>query len=126
MSSKLGDRFGSKLALGLLMLGASSKLDLTAEQRMKLEAVGKTLVDINKAHQAERAKHLDEIKREILSDRLNSAKIRSLIWLRHRFINENFDHVFGKVAEFHASLMPEQKRKAVALLEKFTRYWVHD
>jgi len=65
MSSKLGDRFGSKLALGLLMLGASSKLDLTAEQRMKLEALKETLVDINKAHQAERVKHLDEIKRQI-------------------------------------------------------------
>ena len=126
MSSKLGDRFGSKLALGLLMLGASSKLDLTAEQRMKLEALKETLVDINKAHQAERVKHLDEIKRQILSDGLNSAKIRSLILLRQRFVNENFDSVFGMVAEFHASLMPEQKRKAVALLEKFTRYWVHD
>ena len=122
MFGKLGDRFGSKLALGLLMLGASSKLDLTAEQRIKLEAVKDTLVAINNAHQVERAKHLDEIKREILSDRLNSAKIKSLIWLTH----ENFDHVFGKVAEFHASLMSEQKRKAVELLEKVTRHWVHD
>ena len=126
MSGKLRDRCGSKFALGLLMLGASSKLDLTGEQRIKLEAIKDTLVTINKAHQAERAKHLDEIKREILSDGLNSAKIRSLIWLRQRFINENFDNVFGKVAEFHASLMPEQKRKALELLEKVTRHWVHD
>ena len=126
MSSKLGDRFGSKLAIGLLMLGASSELDLTAEQRIKLEALKETLVDINKAHQAERAKHLDEIKREILSDHLDSAKMRSLMWLRQRFINENFDNVFSKVAEFHASLMPEQKRKAVELLEKFFRHWVHE
>lgn len=101
----------------------SRKLDLTPEQRAKFEAAQTAFEDARKAGAAERAKDLEVVKQQILSDKLDASVARSLIKAREAKIEASFDAVFAKVADFHASLTAEQKKEASEMLEKFADKW---
>jgi Spy/CpxP family protein refolding chaperone len=99
----------------------SKKLELTADQKTKLESVKQAYLDVWTAHKDDRAKRLDEVKQMILSDRLDAAKVKSLMGERRKIEDDNFDPVFAKLAEFHASLTPQQKGKIAAFLDKVAK-----
>lgn len=96
----------------------SRKLDLTAEQKTKLEAVKQAYLDVWTAHKADRTKRLEDVKQMILSDRLDPAKVKALMAERRKVEDDNFDPIFAKLAEFHASLTAQQKGKIAAFLDK--------
>lgn len=100
----------------------SKKLDLNEDQRGKLDAVKTEVLGIMKAHQADRAKNFEEIKQLVLSERLDPARVKALMAERQKLIDENYDRVFAKVSDFHASLKPEQKKEAVEMMEKFAEH----
>lgn len=102
------------------------KLDLNDEQKAKLDAVKQAFLDTRKAHEGDRKKHFEEVKQMILSDKLDANKVKALMQERHKAMEQGFDPVFSKVQEFHASLSPEQKKKAVELMDKFSSHWNGD
>lgn len=101
----------------------SRELDLNDAQEAKLETVKQAFLENMKQHKGERSQSLDKVKQMISGDRLEAAQVKSLMAQRQKMMDESFDKVFGKVADFHASLTPEQKKKAVELIEKFESKW---
>lgn len=101
----------------------SSKLDLTEEQKSKLDAVKAAVLDLHKEHQADRTQHLEELKAWIMSEKLEVTRVKALMAQRQKAMDQNVDRVFGKVSEFHSSLSTEQKKKAVELIDKFASHW---
>ncbi len=101
----------------------SSELDLTTEQKAKLDAVKLGALELRKAHEAERAQHLKEVKDLILSEKLEKTKVKGLMAQRQKAMDEGVNQLFDKVAAFHASLTAEQKAKAVGMIEKFQKHW---
>lgn len=103
----------------------SRQLDLTDVQKAKLEEVKKLVLEIRAKKVGDRDAHFKVAKEQILSAKLDRSVIRKAIQDRQADFDKDFDPVFDKVAEFHASLTPEQKTKAVELIEKFHSHWGH-
>lgn len=101
----------------------SSKLDLNETQRAKLEDAKKAFVAARERARGDREKDVATLKALILSERVEASQVRPLIDKHKQVFDQNFNDVFAKVAEFHASLTPEQKQKAVELIDKFGRHW---
>jgi Spy/CpxP family protein refolding chaperone len=100
----------------------TSKLDLNGEQEAKLRAVKEAYLDARKRHSATQREAREEIKQIVLSDALDAKRIRELMKKRNAIVDQEFDGVFGKVADFHASLTPDQRKEAVRWMEKFDSY----
>ncbi|HEX4925569.1 MAG TPA: Spy/CpxP family protein refolding chaperone [Bdellovibrionales bacterium] len=101
----------------------SRKLDLTEAQRAKLEDVKRAFLSARSKARAGRQQDLDTVKGLILSEKIEAAPVRALVDKHKQVFDENFNDVFAKAADFHASLTPEQKKEAVALIEKFSSHW---
>lgn len=101
----------------------SSQLDLNAAQKTKLEAVKQAILDLHKSHQADRTQLVDGLKQAILADHLEAKKVKAIMAQRQKLMNENFDAVFPKIADFHDSLTPAQKKKAATWVEKIAHHW---
>ena len=121
-------RFGRRFiaGLGLIKLCCAQvnrELGLLDDQKAKLDDVKVTLLNIKKTHEADREKHLSDVKQLILSDKLDAAKVKALMAERQKMVDANFDTVFAKVSAFHASLTPEQKKKAAEFIDKISKEW---
>ena len=97
----------------------SAKLDLTPDQKGKLEEVRKAFEAAHKSGEADRKSEFEAVKAQILGPKLDAAFAKDLIKKREAKIDQNFDPVFTKIQEFHASLSDRQKKIAVESLEKF-------
>jgi protein CpxP len=94
-------------------------LDLNQEQMTKLEAVKQeVLAARSKLTKAEQPL-FDDVMAQIQADRLDQAKVIQLFERRQELQRQIAPQVVAKIAEFHASLMPEQKAKAVERLRHF-------
>jgi Spy/CpxP family protein refolding chaperone len=94
-------------------------LDLDQQQTAKLEAVKQEMLaaraKLSKEHQA----LLDDAVAQIQAERLDQAKVLQLLERRQELHRQVAPQVVAKIAEFHASLTPEQKAKAVEHLRRF-------
>jgi protein CpxP len=104
----------------------SSKLDLNDQQKAKLDEVKTAILDARKQHAADRVQGKEELKKLVLSDKLDAAQTKALLERRHQSMESNFDPIFAKVQAFHASLTPEQKQKAADVIDKFASHWSED
>jgi Spy/CpxP family protein refolding chaperone len=93
----------------------ATKLDLTEEQRVKLDAVkAETLRARERVH----GRHLwDEAMAQINEARLDETKLLALFDEHQRRQREAAPAILAKMAEFHGSLTPAQKEKAKEALE---------
>ncbi len=98
----------------------SYDLDLNDAQKAKLNIVKQAYLDMRKANEEDRKKQLEEVKQLILSDKVDTAKVKTLMAERQKINAKAFDSVFPKVVEFHSALDDTQKKKAVQMLEKFS------
>ena len=126
LSTLAACHFGPEKRASWITSKISGELDLNNDQKAKLENVKRAFLDVRKSHQAEQKKHLDEMKQIILADKLDSAKIKSLMAQRDKTMMQDLDVVFGKMSDFHSSLTAEQKKKAVEMLENFASKWNTD
>lgn len=101
----------------------SRELDLTDDQKSKLEALKQTLLELRKSHEGEGAQHRDQVREMILAEHLDSKKAKSLISEREKWIDEGFDKVFTKLSALHDSLTAEQRKKAAECFERYSRHW---
>jgi Spy/CpxP family protein refolding chaperone len=97
----------------------TKKLDLTDEQQVKLSAVKDAFLEAKKRNADATRESKEEIKQIILAEKLESSRVQSLMKKRQAIVDAEFNGVFVKVADFHASLTAEQRKDAVYLLEKF-------
>ncbi len=99
----------------------SSHLELTEPQKMALGEVKGELLRARKALKQDHQVIFDELLTEIKGERMDQTKVVGLIEQHQAQLVKVAPPVVAKVAEFHASLTPEQKDKAVERLE-----WLRD
>jgi Spy/CpxP family protein refolding chaperone len=100
-----------------------SELDLTATQKTKLLSLRDEILATHRSHHAERAESVVEAKKIIMADRLDIAKVKGLMAARQKIADDDFNKLFERIAEFHAMLSLEQKKKAADWLEQFSKDW---
>lgn len=109
----------------------SGKLDLTAEQKQKLDDLANTVKEQIKLVKEERRAHShDDIKALIEAPTLDGERARALFDQRKVEISARADAIYAavypKFAAFHASLNDEQRKKAAEWMEKHHKRWNTD
>lgn len=96
----------------------TTRLDLTDTQQNKLAEVKDEILKVREKNKGERLKIINELKSMVLSDQLDSMKAKRVFMRKQRLMRKEFDPVFDKIKEFHATLTDEQKEKIVNRLEE--------
>ena len=101
-------------------------LDLDDQQKAKLMAVRDEMVAARAESQPERKAIMEELIAQVQSDRLDQAKLARLFEQHQAGQTRLMQRVLPKLAEWHATLRPEQKAEAVEHLRKWMdRYGDH-
>lgn len=95
----------------------SNKLDLTEAQTSQLNGIRDEIHQKAREMRQDREKMHREFSRLILSDSIDSAALKADAKEKHARIGESIDSGIERLAEFHATLTPEQKNNLAALLE---------
>ena len=94
-------------------------LDLSGDQRAHLDDIKKEfLAKAKEMHARKEAMHA-EFKAELLKEQIDQQRMKELIAQKREHMTEIIDLAVVRLAEFHATLTPEQKEKLVAKLEYF-------
>jgi periplasmic protein CpxP/Spy len=108
-----------------VMKRITKQLDLNDQQVSKLEAVKQEVLAARSRLANEQQKLFDEVIAQVQADRLDQTKVFQLLERRQELQRQAAPPVVEKVAEFHASLTPEQKAKAVEHLRHFREKMGH-
>lgn len=101
-------------------------LDLDEQQKAKLVAVKNEAMAIRAESEKERKATMEEVITQVQSDRLDQAKLAHLFEQHQAGQTRLMQHLLPKLAEWHATLRPEQKAEAVEHLRKWMeRYGDH-
>ncbi len=104
----------------------SDRLDLTPEQKDKLEVVKEALVESRDSLRQERADTIEQIIAEVEKPEMNEDRIMAMIEERKSKIDVIAPRMVGPVIEFHKSLDDEQREKIVNLLNTMRDWgWGH-
>jgi len=102
------------------MTGKIAKhLDLDEQQKAKLAAVKDEMMAARAESQKERKATMEEVIAQVQSDRLDQAKLTRLFEQHQAGQTRLMQRVLPKVAEWHATLRPEQRAEAVEHLRKW-------
>ena len=99
-------------------------LDLTEQQRGKLDEVKNEILQARRAMRDERQAMLNEVITQVGSDRINQESMLDLFDQHYALMRQAGPQVIAKVSELHATLTPEQKAEAVERLAWFKEKWV--
>jgi periplasmic protein CpxP/Spy len=97
----------------------ASKLDLTDEQKTKLNAIKDEIVAKFKE---ERGKHKGTREQAVAlwkQDTVNRADVEKLFAEREEHMKTMRPFIIDKLIEFHGMLTPEQRAKAAGIMEEF-------
>lgn len=101
-------------------------LDLDDQQKAKLMVVRDEMVAARAESQQEHKVIMEEVIAQVQSDRLDQAKLAQLMEQHQAEQRRLMQRVLPKVADWHATLRPEQKAEAVEHLRKWMdRYGDH-
>ena len=101
-------------------------LDLDDQQKAKLAVVKDEVMAARAESQQEHRAIMEEVLAQVQSDRLDQAKLTQLMDRHQAEQKRLVQRVLPKVAEWHATLRPEQKAEAVEHLRKWMeRYGEH-
>jgi len=104
----------------------SDKLDLSDDQRQKLEAVKDVLIEGRRELHDEREKTIGQIIAEVQKPQMDPGRIMDLIDERKARFDTLAPRLVGPIVEFHKSLSDEQRGKIVNLLETIRDWgWGH-
>ncbi len=96
----------------------ASELNLDEAQKAKLSEVAKAILEQRKSHKAQMDATFVTVTDEILKPELDRKVVEQVFEDHHKTMKQDLDIVFVKVQEFHRSLKPEQKSKAVERLKE--------
>ena len=94
-------------------------LDLDDQQKAKLMAVRDELMAARAESQQEHKAIMEDVVAQVQSDRLDQAKLTQLMDRHQAEQKRVMQRVLPKVAEWHATLRPEQKAEAVEHIRKW-------
>lgn len=97
----------------------AKELKLDEQQKAKLAVVKDELLAARSESKKERRAMMDEVIAQVQSDRLDQAKVTQLFEQHQAGQTRMMQRVLPKVADWHASLRPEQKAEAVEHLRKW-------
>lgn len=99
----------------------AESLDLTeAQQRMANSYKDEILAKIKTKHSEKKEIH-QELKHQLSSDTIDTVRVKTLIAEHRAGMDDVIDLAVDRIAEFHATLSPEQREKLVSKLEKFEK-----
>jgi periplasmic protein CpxP/Spy len=94
-------------------------LDLDDQQKAKLMAVRDEILAARAESKKERRAMMEEVIAQVQGERLDQAKVTQLFEQHQAGQTRMMQRVLPKVADWHASLRPEQKAEAVEHLRKW-------
>lgn len=100
-----------------------SELDLNSEQNAKLQDLKNAMLEAIKNQSQNKGVLKTDIKNLILSSQLEESAVKATIQKKRDSMETVFAAVYPKLAAFHDSLTPEQKKKAAECFEKFSDRW---
>lgn len=109
------------------MTGKIAKhLDLDDQQKAKLAVVKDEVIAARAESQQEHRAIMEDVIAQVQSDRLDQSKVAQLFERHQAGQTRLMQRVLPKVAEWHATLRPDQKAEAVEHLRKWMdRYGDH-
>lgn len=110
MSGKMVERIGDKL-------------DLDAEQKLKLDAVAAEMAAQRKAFRGDSANPRDDLKALIAGDRFDRARAQALLEQKTAAVQQQGPKVLTAFADFYDSLTPEQQQQVRERLDKRRGGW---
>jgi len=119
---------GGHRGLDFMVDYMTEALDLTADQEAMANAFKDEILAKAKEMHADKKQMHDEIKTQLSSEVIDTDRVKALM-IEHRTGMETvMDLAVDRIAEFHATLSPEQRTKLLNKLEKFEkrhhREWV--
>lgn len=105
MRSKMIERIGDKL-------------DLNAEQKIKLDAVAAEMEAQRKAFRGDNANPRDDFKALIAGDRFDRSKAQALLEQKTAAVQQQGPKVLTALADFYDSLTPAQQQQVRERLDK--------
>ncbi len=107
----------------------SSKLNLNDSQKTQLSSIKNELMRKGLEMRAEHERVHKDISAQIMSDRIDVDEVKTLIKKKHARFEDLIDTAVDRLAEFHATLTPEQKEQLVAWMEthrqRKLKHWHH-
>lgn len=97
----------------------SDKLDLTDAQKAEFRKLADQATADFKALQASRKDLANEVEKQMLSEKADTTAIKKIAADQNTKRQELTNQWIERVAEFHAKLQPEQKKKALKLMQNF-------
>jgi periplasmic protein CpxP/Spy len=97
----------------------SKDLELNEQQQAKLAAVKDAFLVARGQMRTEHDALFDEALAMVQSDQLDQAKVLQLVERHQALQRQAAPSVVAKLTDFHASLSPEQRAKAVEQLKRF-------
>lgn len=96
-----------------------SKLDLSDQQRQKLDDLAQTVLEQFKVQKEKREANQGKVKDLLLSDKIEPTEIVTMVNQHREGLNQVLPEVAEKASVFHASLTLDQKNKLVKMMDKF-------
>lgn len=97
----------------------AKELELDAPQKAKLASAKDEFLAARAAAQQEHRALMETLLAQVQSDRLDQAKLARLFEQHQALQRQTLDRVLPKMAEWHASLTPEQKAEAVEHIRRW-------
>ena len=119
---------GHQRGAAFMMDYMAEALDLTVAQQTMANTYKDEILTMVKTKHSEKKKMHDELKTQLSSDTIDTVRVKTLIAEHRAGMDDVIDLAVDRIAEFHATLSPEQREKLVEKLEKFEkkhqREWV--
>jgi protein CpxP len=101
----------------------SSKLDLSAEQKQKLNVLADKLTEQRNALRGKAGNSRDEVRALIAGDKFDRAKAQALVGQKTEAVQGKSPEVIAALGDFYDSLQPVQQAKVREFLERGGRHW---
>jgi Spy/CpxP family protein refolding chaperone len=101
----------------------AKKLDLSEEQKAKVQPLVQALVMERESWRGEGPKALEELKAQFQAEKFDGPALDKAAQAREAKLAQSRQLVVQKLAEFHAILTPAQRAKAADLLGRLQERW---
>ena len=99
----------------------SDKLNLNNAQKTLLSSIREEVIKNARERHEDFEKMQLELSKLILSERINVAEVKVEAKKKHDKMATLIDHAIDRLAEFHGTLTPEQKKSLVDLMAKYKK-----
>jgi Spy/CpxP family protein refolding chaperone len=100
-------------------------LDLTEDQQATVNLYKDEIMARVKDMHSEKKQMYSEIKAQLAGDAIDRVRVKALVAEHRDRMDEVINLIVDRVADFHATLSPDQRTKLVNKMEKFEKKYRH-